>query len=153
MHILLSSVVPWCASNPQPYFGTISGVLNQNTGRPVFVLLMLRQFHLVSVAVFFFFPLFISTHFSCYVGVSLLVVLLFPLCFFYVSSADVLVLQIYLAIQKKKKKQQQNDFLRLWQGSLIQRLCLILNSLNFVRTYSSVNYWQNKEKSCRQTKL
>lgn len=28
MHMLLSSVVPRCASNPQPYFGTISGVLN-----------------------------------------------------------------------------------------------------------------------------
>jgi len=26
MHILLSSVVPWCASNPPPYFGTIRGL-------------------------------------------------------------------------------------------------------------------------------
>lgn len=52
MHILLSSVVPWCAQNPQPYFGTISGVLNQNAGPSVLVLLMLRRFHSVSVAVF-----------------------------------------------------------------------------------------------------
>lgn len=108
MHILLSSVVPWCASNPQPYFGTISGVLNQNTGRPVFVLLMLRQFHLVSVAVFFS-PLFISTQFSCYVSVSLLVVLLFPLCFFCVSSADVSVLQIYL-YQKENNNNKTKRF-------------------------------------------
>ncbi len=52
MHILLSSVVPWCAQNPQPYFGTISGVSNQNAGPSVLVLPMLRRFHSVSVAVF-----------------------------------------------------------------------------------------------------